>query len=106
MSNIFAAFKIATNIGKIKAAIDTVYIVLDKALAVIQIVSKQTDNTKLGNIIKQYVPGVESTLIKLKDLILKYGPIIGFVPPVSAQSTDDPKLELTNALNALDDLLK
>lgn len=107
MANIFSAFKIAANLGKIKQVVETVYNVIDKVIPVVDLIIAQTKGTVVETTVNKYAPVITSTLNKVKDAIVKYGMLVGFVPVASAQSTSaDVKKELDSALAQLDKLMK
>jgi hypothetical protein len=110
MANIFTAFKIAGNLSKITAVVSTVYTVLDKVLALVSFVDNEAANTPAATKISKYTPIITSTIITIKNVIAKVGPIIGFTPPsVAAQGTetvDSAKDALNDALKQLNELVK
>lgn len=106
-STISSAFKIASNLANIRLVITTVYTAVVKTSAVLAFLTTQTNNTKFGEMIGQYLPLINSVITKIKVLIEKYGAIIGVDTStvVVAQDADHEKA-LKDALASLDELLK
>jgi hypothetical protein len=105
-STISSAFKIAANLANIRTVISTVYTVVVKTAAVLAFLSTQTNNTKFGEMIGQYMPLITSVITKIKELIEKYGPIIGVDTSVAVVQQDvDHEKALKDAIASLDELL-
>lgn len=106
-ANLSTAYKIATNLANIKEIVATIYAVVVKTTNVVNYIAAQTNNTKFGKLVAQYVPTVATILNKIKAVIEKYGKIIGIDTGniVVAQSSDHEK-DLKDALASLNDLLK
>lgn len=101
------AYKIVSNLAQIQVAIGTAFVAITKTADILAFILEQTTDTKLGTVVKEYLPPVISVLGKLKDLILKYGPFIGFTPETLTETQSEDKLkELKELTKSLDGLLK
>ena len=112
LSSLFTIFK---NFEKIKAFAQTSYEAIDKTLVVLLTIEEQINDTKLGVVLKKYLPEVISVLTKIKDAFEKYGHYVGVVPVGVVQSLqsafgtpvgDIASAELTTISNKLDVILK
>lgn len=104
---ISTALSIVKNMGKILEVVSVGYIAISKSLNTLLFIESQINDTKLGVILKDYLPKTIEILKKVKDLLTKYGTLIGFTPPTESQNIDSDLLkELENASKKLDELLK
>lgn len=104
---ISTALSIIKNMGKILEVISAGYIAISKSLNTLLYIESQINDTKLGVILKDYLPKTIEILKKVKDLLTKYGTIIGFTPPTESQNVDADLIEdLEDVSKKLDELLK
>jgi hypothetical protein len=101
-------FSFLKNSDKIKETVSTLYISVCKVLNTLIYIESQINDTKLGIILKEYIPQTINILQKIKQIIVKYGFIVGFIPPVDAQNlivTENLKTELYQISKKLDELI-
>lgn len=105
----FTNFKLAFSIAKyavnIKMVLESVYNVINKLVPVLGVIDTQTQDskeTKLGKIIQQFLPVVQTAVNKIKQVIEKYGPLVGFETTVYSQANEDAHQALLDALKELD----
>jgi hypothetical protein len=82
-SNFFSIFK---NLDKIKDILNTSYVALVKVHTSLVFIESQTNDTKLGKLISEYLPKTIEVTGKIKELFEKYGPLVGLQVEVVAQS--------------------
>lgn len=108
LQKISSFFSFLKNADKIKQAVSTLYISISKVLSTLMFIETQITDTKLGNTLREYIPQVITILKKIKEIIEKYGFVVGFVPPVEALNlviTDNLKKELSFVSKKLDELV-
>lgn len=112
-STLTSAFKIASNLVKIRETISSVYLVITKTITVIDFLAAQTNETKLGKLLAAYIPAISTILNKTKEVIEKLAPLLQITLPssvvtLSAEtvSEDEAKAILDSALSDLNNLLK
>jgi hypothetical protein len=107
--NLTLAYKIATNVANIKNVLESIYNVIIKTSAIVDFSAEQlkdSKETKLGKVLAQYVPIVQTALTKIKEVIEKYGVFVGFETQVYAQSDEDLTKSLKDALVELEAALQ
>lgn len=82
-SNFFAIFK---NLDKIKDILNTSYVALVKVHTSLVFIESQTNDTKLGKLVSEYLPKTIEVTGKIKEIFEKYGPLFGLDLGVVAQS--------------------
>jgi hypothetical protein len=112
-STFASALKIASNLVKIKETVSSIYLVITKTITVIDFLSSQTNETKLGKLLAKYIPTISTILSKTKEVIEKLAPLLQITlsAPVVALtaetvSEDEAKQILDSALDDLNNLLK
>lgn len=105
LSQLFSFFK---NLDNIRLAVSTVYDSVNSVLDVLRFIEIETNDTKLGKTLQQYLPNTIATLQKVKDIIIKYGKFVGYTPTVEGQDNDKEEFnsQLTRNIKNLDELLK
>jgi uncharacterized membrane protein len=107
--NLALAYKIATNVAKIKNVLESIYNVIVKTSAIIDFTAEQlkdSKETKLGKVLSQYVPIVQTALSKVKEVIEKYGVFVGFETQVYVQADEDLTESLQDAIVELEAALQ
>jgi hypothetical protein len=82
-SNFFAIFK---NLDKIKDVLNTSYTALVKVHTALVFIESQTNDTKLGKLVSEYLPKTIEVTGKIKEIFEKYGPLVGLDIGAVAQS--------------------
>jgi hypothetical protein len=98
----FSAFK---NIDKLKDVLNTSYVAIVKTLETLAFVQSELNNIQIDQSLKDYIPKTIDILTKIKELIEKYGPFIGFVPPTVTPSSATLLTHLDITANKLDEHL-
>lgn len=106
LSNILSIFK---NLDKIKEVLNTTYLAIVKLHTALVFIESQTNDTKLGKTLSEYLPKAIEITEKIKELFEKYGSFIGLDAGVVAQSLINEGTlsgELKQSSRDLDALLK
>lgn len=103
ISKIITFFK---NKEKISLAVATIYDSVRTVIDTLEFIEKETNDTKLGKTLQQYLPNVLSVLGKIREIIEKYGKYVGFVPSnVETQGEKDHGQALKDSAQRLNKLL-
>lgn len=104
LSSVFAFFK---NFDTIKGVLTQVYTAISKTVSVLSYIETQITDTKLGNLLSDYLPKIIDILVKIVNIFQKYGGIIGLILPAFAAkklSADEVDNELKEAKDTLDSI--
>jgi hypothetical protein len=82
-------FLLLKHLEKIKAGIIYVYYALDNVVETLKFIEQEQNNTKYGKKVKLYLPNTIIILSKIKQIIEKYGPVVGVkISNVTALGTE------------------
>ena len=88
-TKLLSAFAIFKNLSKLKEITQTSYVVLVKLLSVLKFLETQVNDTKLGVTLSKYLPTTITALQTVKDLVDKYGSVLGIEPVVESLNDKD-----------------
>jgi hypothetical protein len=104
-STFTSAFKIAANLVKIRETIAGIYLIITKTIAVIDFLASQTNDTKLGKLLANYIPAISTILNKTKVVIENLAPLLGIALATEVTPLNDETLSETEAKEILDSAL-
>lgn len=95
------AWTIATNSANIKYVLESVYNVVVKMDTVLSVLTPELGFIPKTSPIIAYIPLLKTALGVIKNVIEKFGPIVGFETIVYAQSDENPADALKAAIKEL-----
>lgn len=101
-----SALKIFRNLSQIKAVVETIYVSIVKTKSILEFITTQLNDTKLGKVLADYVPSTISLLDKVIQVFEKYGEMIGLSLDVKTLNISPAIEEINQLKGKLDELLK
>lgn len=103
-----SSLSIFKNLDKIKEILSSAYFAIVNTLATLTFLENQLNDTKLGTILKNYLPKTIEVLSKIKQIFEKYGYLANLKISTEAQAISEENLlqQLTHSSKQLDEFLK
>lgn len=100
------AWSFASNSTNIKNIIESVYNVVTKINAALDVLAPELALVSKNSPFAVYIPLIRAALNTVISVIERFGPLVGFRTIVYAQSDENPKEALLAALRELDEAVK